>query len=135
MGRTLASILAALAVLVVGSIPDSSQAVTAAVASGAVGTQTALAALDMEGQPLERQIGGFMRSVFRDIRWGFRLVGWMAWRAIDLWGTWLQCAAFALAVAVIAALADGGLVNAWRAQGVRALITYSTLMLYVYARL
>jgi uncharacterized membrane protein YkvA (DUF1232 family) len=135
MGRKRVSLLAALAVLAAGSIPDSSPAMTAEVASRAVGNPTTLMALDLDDQPLERHVSGFARSVLRGIRSVLRTVGWILWRAVDLWGAWLKCAAFSIGVAIIAALADGGLVNTWRAEGVGALITYSTLMLYVYVRL
>ena len=54
----------------------------------------------------------------------------MFWRALDWWGGWLKRGAFSIAVAIVAALADSGLVNAWRAEGLRTLATYSALMLY-----
>jgi uncharacterized membrane protein YkvA (DUF1232 family) len=134
MGRTPLILLTALSVLLISSLPDSSPAMTAEVASGAVGPN-ALVALGADDQPLERQVSGIARSVFREIRWAFRTIGWMVWRAVDLWGSWLKRAAFSVGVAIIAALADGGLVSAWRGEGVRALISYSTLMLIVYTRL
>jgi hypothetical protein len=89
---------------------------------------------DLE-QPMERQVSSFARRVFREIRWSFRMLRWMFWRGIDWWGRWFKRAAFSIGVAVVAALADGGLVNAWRAEGLRTLLTYSVLMLYVYGRL
>jgi uncharacterized membrane protein YkvA (DUF1232 family) len=86
-------------------------------------------------QPMEQQVSRFARNVFRQIRWAFRMLRAMFWRAVDWWGGWFKRAAFSLGVVVVAALADSGLVNAWRAEGLRTLFTYSALMLYVYGRL
>jgi hypothetical protein len=49
------------------------------------------------------------------------------------WRGWLQGLLFSIAVASIAVLADRGLVNAWRADGLRSAVVHSALMLYVYA--
>lgn len=100
----------------------------------AVAIPGGLMAADLD-QPMERQVSGFARSVFRELRWSFRMLRWMFWRAVDWWGRWFKRAALSIGVAVVAALADGGLVNAWRAEGLRTLLTYSALMLYVYGRL
>lgn len=91
-------------------------------------------ALD-DDQPIERQVGGITKTILREIRRGFRTLSWMFWRSVDWWGRWAKRAAFSIGVVIVAALADTGLVNAWRTEGLRALVTYSTLMLYVYARL
>lgn len=88
-----------------------------------------------EAQPFERQLRGVIKGLFRQIRGMFRLLIWMFWGAVDWWGGWLKGAAFSLGVAIIAALADSSLASVWRANGLRALVTYATLMLYVYARL
>ena len=85
--------------------------------------------------PVERQVSNFVKGVIKEIRWAFRMLRWMFWRALDWWGGWLKRGAFSVAVAIVAALADSGLVNAWRAEGLRTLATYSALMLYVYGRL
>lgn len=90
---------------------------------------------DGDGQPLEQWVSGFVKSIVREFRSSFRMLRWMFWRAIDWWGIGFRRAGLLVAVAVVAALADRGLVDAWRAEGLRALLTYSTLMLYVYARL
>jgi hypothetical protein len=92
-------------------------------------------AVDGEGQPIERWVSGIAKSIMREIRWSFRMVRWMFWRAVDWWGTWFRRSGLLIGVAIVAALADSGLVGAWKAEGLRALLTYSTLMLYVYARL
>ena len=86
-------------------------------------------------QPIERQLGGAARSVVREIRRYFRTLLWMFGRAADWWGNWLKRAAFYIFVAVVAALVDGSLVNAWRMEGIRVIATYVPMMLYVYARL
>jgi hypothetical protein len=85
--------------------------------------------------PVERQVSSFVKGVIKEIRWSFRMLRWMFWRALDWWGGWIKRGAFSIAIAIVAALADGGLVNAWRAEGLRTLATYSALMLYVYGRL
>jgi uncharacterized membrane protein YkvA (DUF1232 family) len=86
-------------------------------------------------QPIERRVSGFTKNLVREVRRAFRILRSMFWRVADWWGRWAKMLAFSLSVAVVAALADGGLVNAWRAEGLRTLATYSLLMLYVYARL
>ncbi len=86
-------------------------------------------------EPLDRPLSGFVKSVYRGLRTSYRILTRMFWRALDWWGSWLKSALFSLSVAMLAALADGGLMTAWRAEGLRALVTYSTLMLYVYGRL
>jgi uncharacterized membrane protein YkvA (DUF1232 family) len=88
-----------------------------------------------DDQPVERQIGGLTKTVFREIRRSYRLLSWMFWRSVDRWGRWIKVSAFSVGVAIVAALADGGLVNAWRVEGLRTLATYACLMLYVYGRL
>ena len=62
-------------------------------------------------------------------------IQWMFSKAAVWWGDWLRRGAFSIGVAIIAALADAGLLNAFRLDGLRALISYVPLMLYVYARL
>jgi uncharacterized membrane protein YkvA (DUF1232 family) len=125
------------AALLLGSVmPMAAPAAVASVnAELAVVIPDALIYADGDGQPIEQWVSGFAKSIVRQIRWSFRMLRWMFWRAIDWWGTWFRRAALLVAVAVVAALADSGLVSAWRAEGLRALFTYSTLMLYVYARL
>src|SRR5262249_54047286 len=135
MGRALQVVLTALAVLLASSVTSDSPAVTAGAGSGTIGAASAVRALGGDNQPLERQIRDIARSVLREVRWAMRTVVWMLWRGLDLWGTWLKRAGFSVAVSVVAALADSGLVNAWRGEGLRALARYSTLMLYVYTRL
>lgn len=49
------------------------------------------------------------------------------------WRGWLQGLLLSIAVASIAVLADRGVVNAWRADGLRSAVMHSALMLYVYA--
>ena len=101
----------------------------------AVVVPNALMGADDDGQPVEQWISSLAKSVMRGILWSFRMLRSMFWRAIEWWGTWFKRAGLLLGVAIIVALADSGLVSAWRAEGLRALMTYSTLMLYVYARL
>jgi uncharacterized membrane protein YkvA (DUF1232 family) len=138
MERKRGFLLAAVSVLIAGGVLLTTNPVLTVVASSAeagVAMPDALMTVAVDDQPIERQIGGLTRSVFREIRRSFRTVGWMFWSAVDWWGSFFKSAAFSLGVAIVAALADGGLVTAWRAEGLRALMTSSTLMLYVYARL
>lgn len=89
----------------------------------------------IDDRPIEQQIGTVAKNLFRQVRWSFRMLRWMFWRAVDRWGRWLRHLAFPLAVVIVGALADRSLIAAWRADGVRPLFTYSLLMLYVYSRL
>lgn len=135
MLRNLAGFGVAIAVLL-ASLLGTSAACAASAPSSQIGTiVTAGLMADDVDQPMEKVVSGFARSIAREIRWSFRMLRWMFWRAVDWWGRWFKRAAFSIGVAVIAALADGGLVNAWRAEGLRTLLTYSALMLYVYGRL
>jgi len=84
---------------------------------------------------LDHQIRGATMGLFRELRRAWRAVTWMFGRAFDWWGGWLKRGAFSIAVALVAALADSGLLNAWRLEGLRALVTYVPLTLYVYGRL
>lgn len=136
MVRRLGGLLTAAALLLGILMPTASPQAAASVNSQlATVIPAALMDGDGDGQPLEQWVSGFAKSIVREIRWSFRMLRWMFWRAIDWWGTWFRRAGLLVAVAVVAALADSGLVGAWRAEGLRALVTYSTLMLYVYARL
>ena len=91
--------------------------------------------VDGEGQPIERWVSGLVKSVVRGIRWSFKKLRWMFGIAIDWWVAWFRRTGLLFGVAIVALLADSGLVGAWRAEGLRALVTYSSLMLYVYGRL
>jgi len=86
-------------------------------------------------QPVEKQIGGATKSVLRSFRRSFRLMAWGAQRAVAWWIGSFKRTVFALGVAIIAALADGGLIYTLRTAGVRKAFAYSRMMLYVYARL
>jgi uncharacterized membrane protein YkvA (DUF1232 family) len=138
MERAREGVLTAVAMIVSAGVliianPDVTA--VASTADGVVILPNTLTTLAVDDQPIERQIGGLVQNVFRQIRWTLRTMGWMFWRALDWWGSWIRSLAFSLAVAVVAALADGGLVTAWRGEGIRSLLTYSALMLYVYTRL
>jgi uncharacterized membrane protein YkvA (DUF1232 family) len=134
MVRRVGGLLTAAALLLGILMPTGSPQAGALVSSDLVAVIPA-ALVDGGGQPLEQWVSGFAKSIVREIRWSFRMLRWMFWRAIDWWATGFRRAGLLVAVALVAALADSGLVSAWRAEGLRALVTYSTLMLYVYARL
>lgn len=83
----------------------------------------------------EEQLGGWTRQRLRDIRRTARRVRWLLDRSLSVWWKWFKRSARFLLVALAAALADGQLVAAWRREGIRVIINYVPLMLYVYARL
>jgi uncharacterized membrane protein YkvA (DUF1232 family) len=131
-GRTATALLVVVCVWVLTNLT-----VTAAVppSGSAFVTPSGLMALSADDQPIQHWVGGITRSVLRQVRWFARGMLSALSDAADFWRHWLRRAAFSLAVVVIAALADTALVTAWRTEGLRALVTYSTLMLYVYGRL
>lgn len=88
-----------------------------------------------QADSLDGRVGGAMKSLIRELRRAWKTVRWMFTRAANWWGTWFKRAAFSIGVAVVAALADIGLMNAFRVSGIRALTTYVPLMLFVYLRL
>jgi uncharacterized membrane protein YkvA (DUF1232 family) len=130
-GLMAAFVTAAMLVAVRPVTADIGKGAPAAVQMCAVSSFT----LALEDQPFERQVGGITRTVLRSIRWSFRILRWMFWRAATWWAWAFKRALFPLGVAVVAALADASLVTTWRAEGLKPLLTYSLLMLYVYARL
>ena len=128
------SLLAALCVVAVLWVVGGVRPALAAPAAGMLPGLQMTAALDVD-ESFDQQIGGATKGLFRELRRYWRTLGWMVGKAVAWWGTWVKRGAFSLAVAIVAALADSGLVNVWRSEGVRALTTYVPLMLYVYARL
>lgn len=84
---------------------------------------------------IDGQVGGLVKGLIRELRRAWRTIIWMYRYAAKWWGWWLRHAAFPLCVAVVATLADAGLLNAFRLHGLRALVTYVPLMLFVYLRL
>jgi hypothetical protein len=95
----------------------------------------AAAVMLVQGDSIDGQLSGAVKDVIRGVRRSWNTVQWMFSRAATWWGDWLRRGAFSIAVAVVAALADVGLLNAFRLDGVRALVSYVPLMLYVYGRL
>jgi uncharacterized membrane protein YkvA (DUF1232 family) len=126
----LSGVLSAIAV----TPPTDAHAAVAALPSIAP-PQSLFAFLVQDDQPIERRIGGLTKGLVRAIRGYFKTIGWMFSRAFDWWGNWIKRAAFCIAIAIAAALADAGLVNAWRMEGLRIVATYMPMMLYIYARL
>lgn len=128
--RPLLGVLAA--ALIMLSAPDAGA--LAGDAGGAVRLEAA-AALLAQGDSVDREISGAMKDALRGLRRSWNTVRWMFGKAANWWGDWMRRGAFSIAVAVVAALADVGLLNAFRTNGLRALVTYVPLMLYVYGRL
>lgn len=83
----------------------------------------------------EERLGAWTRGFLRDVRRTARRVNWLLNRSFAVWWKWFKRSARFCFIALIAALADGQLVAAWRREGMRVLINYVPLMLYVYARL
>ena len=134
MMRGLARCLLAAAAFLSAAAVEATDAASSGAAKMAVAMPAALLSVDPD-QPFERRVSDLTKSMLQGARWSYRMLRSMVWKAVDWWGRWARLAAFSLGVAIIAALADSGLVNAWRAEGLRTLMTYSVLMLYVYARL
>jgi hypothetical protein len=88
-----------------------------------------------QADSIDGQVGGVAKSVIRELRRSWNTVRWMFGRAANWWGGWIKLAAFSIGVAIVASLADAGLMNAFRMGGVRALVSYVPLMLFVYLRL
>lgn len=88
-----------------------------------------------QADSIDGQVGGVAKSVIRELRRSWNTVRWMFGRAANWWGGWIKRGAFSIGVAIVASLADAGLLNAFRLGGVRALVSYVPLMLFVYLRL
>lgn len=126
----LGAVIAALAVLAapaVDALPGD--------VDGMLGFDAAAAMLVQGGGTIDGQVSDLTKDSIRGVRRSWRTVQWMFSRAAAWWGDSLRRGAFSIAVAVAAALADAGLINAFRLDGLRALVTYVPLMLYVYGRL
>lgn len=91
--------------------------------------------LQSADEPFEHVLGSFTKDRLKDGRRVMRGMYWTVTRSFTKWAQWARrLLPFAL-IALIAALADRSLVAAWRTDGLRVLVTYAPLMLYVYARL
>jgi len=89
----------------------------------------------LDDESFDQQISGGTKGVLREVRRYGKTLLWMFNRAASWWGGWIRRGTFSLAIAIVAALADTGLVNAWRLTGWRMLTSYVPMMLYVYGRL
>jgi uncharacterized membrane protein YkvA (DUF1232 family) len=107
----------------------------------ATATDVHLSALQTVGMALavddsvDPDIHDAAKGFTRELRRYWRTLGWLFAKVTNWWGLWFKRAAFSLGVAIISVIADGGLMNVWRTEGLRALTTYVPLMLYVYGRL
>lgn len=91
--------------------------------------------VEVPNQPFEKTIGGFAKSRAREVRRLLRGMYWTLSRSLTKWGRWFRRALPFVLIALVAALADRGLVAAWRRDGLNVLATYVPMMLYVYFRL
>lgn len=95
----------------------------------------AAAEMLLQADTIDGQVSSATKVMVRSLRRSWHTVQWMYKKAAGWWGLWFRRGAFSLGVAIVAALADVGLLNAFRLEGLRALVTYVPLMLYVYGRL
>ncbi len=86
-------------------------------------------------QPFEQEVGSVTTQTIRELRRWLRRTYGMLTRSMVTWGKWLRRSAFYVGIAVLFLLADGGLLSAWRRDGLRILRDQVPLVLYVYARL
>lgn len=138
MERLKRGLLVAIAVLTIGGTLAVARPVltsAAAAADSAIAMPNPLWTWAGFVQPLEQQISRAAQSLIRTGHWTFRVLLGLFWDVVDCWEGWLKGALFSLGVAILAALADKGLISVWRAQGLGTMVQDSALMLYVYARL
>lgn len=119
--------------LVIGFwLAGTSPALAAGVSSPAIQTVGLALAVDESVNPAVHDAA---KSFTRELRRYWRTLGWLFAKVTSWWGLWIKRATFSIGVAIVSVMADGGLMNAWRVEGLRVLTAYVPLMLYVYARL
>lgn len=126
-------VIASLVAAVIGVTTPSSDAAASA-SEERLAFETAAIML-VQSDTIDGQVAGAAKETIRALRRSWRMVHAIYSKAAGWWWLWFRRAAFSLGVAVVASLADAGLLNAFRLEGIRALVTYVPLMLYVYARL
>jgi hypothetical protein len=124
--------LLALLALILAPQPEPARAEVAAAAS----LQTSgISSWQPRPRSFEERLGASTRGFLRDVRRTARRVNWLVRLSVGKWWKWFKRSARFCFIALVAALADGQLVAAWRREGMRVIINYVPLMLYVYARL
>jgi hypothetical protein len=127
-GGALLALLALILVLQLGAGPTG--------AAAAAGFQVnAVSSWQPPPKSFEERIGTWTREFLREVRRTGRRVNWLLNRSLSVWWKWFKRSSRFCLIALVAALADGQLVAAWRRGGMRVIIDYVPLMLYVYARL
>jgi uncharacterized membrane protein YkvA (DUF1232 family) len=134
-GAALRTTVAALVVGFVLTVAHQASRASVPASTTTVALPSDLLAPAVEQQPIGRPMKGLVAGGWGVFRSASRMLNRLFWDAVDWWGSWFKSALFSLGVAIAAALANNGLMSTWRVEGVRALATYSTLMLYVYTRL
>lgn len=86
-------------------------------------------------QPFEETLGTFTKNRLREVRRLLRRMYATVSRSMGKWMRWFRRALPFLLIAILAALADRNLLESWRREGLRVLVTNVPMMLYVYARL
>jgi uncharacterized membrane protein YkvA (DUF1232 family) len=86
-------------------------------------------------RPVDETVSDVLHNALFSLRRFAKQIYFSLSRAAVRWERWLRRLLPFLPIVVIAALADRGLLLAWRQSGIRVLATYVPLMLYVYLRL
>jgi uncharacterized membrane protein YkvA (DUF1232 family) len=133
MGRFRRLSVQLLTLLLLGSAAARFEPVPAAPAGGV--SAVALQGSFIPDEPVEQRLRGFTRQLIRGTRQWLRRSYRLISRSLTMWGRWLRRALFPLLVVLLALLADGPLIAAWRREGLRVLAEKVPLILYVYLRL
>jgi uncharacterized membrane protein YkvA (DUF1232 family) len=86
-------------------------------------------------ESIDRVIGAAAIELRRGLRQFSRTTVVSIKRAFKAWGRYARRGVKFALLALLIGLADGNLLAAWRASGIRVLISYVPLMTYVYTRL
>lgn len=133
LGRGRDAIAAAvLAAVVVGdAVPLSSTVEWGEAGRGGGGLALAV---DGDG-PFEQRLAAWLKETLREGRRALRQIRWVFGVGLAWWWRLVRQLEFPMAVVAGAALADAGLINSWRREGLRVFASGAVRMLYVYVRL
>lgn len=88
-----------------------------------------------EGAPIEDRIRLVMRDLLRELRRAFKLSKYLVTSSPAWWWQRAKRAVWPLIFALTALFCDAALLAEWKNDGLRVLINYVPMMLYVYGRL
>lgn len=94
-----------------------------------------LAPLLQEGAPIEDRIRLMMRDLLREIRRSFKLSKYFISSSPTWWWQRAKRSVWPLIFAFTALFFDTALLAEWKTDGLRVIVNYVPMMLYVYARL